>query len=304
MTQAPRTTRPTKLTDLLDSRFMARLDALDVLSRKILRGKLRGERRSKKRGQSVEFADHRAYVHGDDIRFVDWNVFGRLDQLFLKLFLEEQDLSLHILLDTSASTATGDPPKDLMLKRLAAALAYVGLVNQNRVSLSAFADGLVGRLENMRGRNYLGRMAEFLLALEAEGVSRFEKACRQLVSGRLGSGVTVILSDLMFKEGFEAGLKRLVSDRYDLAVIQVLSPQERRPDLMGDLKLIDVEDADASEVTISAALLKHYERTLAAYCGAIRDFCTRRGALYVLTDSAQPVDRLVLEQLRRRQLLA
>lgn len=185
MSQTPQATRPSKLTDLLDSRFMARLDGLDVLSRKILRGKLRGERRSKRRGQSVEFADHRGYVAGDDIRFIDWNIFARLDQLFLKLFLEEQDLSLHILLDTSASTAPGEPPKDLMLKRLAAALAYVGLVNHNRVSLSAFADGLVARLENMRGRNYLGRMAEFLLALEPEGASHFDEACRQLVSGRL-----------------------------------------------------------------------------------------------------------------------
>src|SRR4030042_870552 len=108
----PTSTRPpARLTDLLDSRFMARLDSLDILSRKILQGKLKGERRSKRRGQSVEFADHRPYVHREDVRFLDWNIYGRLDQLFLKLFLEEQDLSLHILLDTSASTATGDPPK-------------------------------------------------------------------------------------------------------------------------------------------------------------------------------------------------
>jgi uncharacterized protein (DUF58 family) len=297
------TTRPTRLTDLLDVRFMAALDRLDVTSRKILQGKLRGERQSKRRGTGVEFADHRQYAAGDDVRFLDWNIYGRLDQLFLKLFLEEQDLSLHVLVDASASAATGDPPKHMMMRRLAAALVYVGLVNNNRVSLCTFADGLMGRLVNMRGRRHLGAMAEFLLAAPAEGVTDFEKSCRQWAAGRAGSGVTVVLSDFLFKGGYESGLKRLAGGRYDLFVVHVLSPQERSPDFTGDLSLVDVEDADISEVTITGALLEHYRRNLAAYCQGLREFCARRGATYVLTDSAQPVDRLVLEHLRRQRLL-
>lgn len=303
MTEPARTTRTPRLGDLLDPGFMARLDRLDVLSRKILQGKMKGERRSKRRGQSVEFADHRPYVAGDDVRFLDWNIFGRLDQLFLKLFLEEQDLSLHIVIDSSGSTAVGDPPKHLAMKRMAAALAYVGLVNNNRVSLGTFADGVAGRMINMRGRRYLNPMAEFLLAAQPEGVSHFDKACKGWTGGRLGSGVTVVLSDFFFKEGYESGLKRLVSDRYDLCVIQVLSPQERVPDLAGDLRLVDVEDADVSEVTVSRALVEQYKRNLAAYCSDLREFCVRRGATYLLTDSAQPVDRLVLQQLRRQRLI-
>jgi uncharacterized protein (DUF58 family) len=292
-----------KLTDLLDSEFMARLDGLDVVSRKILQGKLKGERRSKRRGQSVEFADHRAYVAGDDLRFLDWNVFGRLDQLFLKLFLEEQDLCLNVLVDSSTSMSLGEPAKDRAARRLAAALAYIGLVNNNRVTLSAFADGLSGQLSNMRGRNYVWRMAEFLLAQQAEGLTDFDKACRQLAAGRLGSGVTVVVSDFLFKAGLESGLRRLVSDRYELYAIQMLSPQEREPTLAGDLKLVDVEDDDVAEVTISGALLKYYKQNLAAYCNELKQFCVRRGAVYLLTDSAQPIERLVLEQLRRRQLI-
>jgi uncharacterized protein (DUF58 family) len=295
--------RQARLTDLLDAALLARLDALDVMSRKILQGKLKGERRSKRRGQSVEFADHRPYVSGDDLRFLDWNIYGRLDQLFLKLYLEEQDLSVHILLDSSGSTASGDPPKDLAMKRLAAALAYVGLANNNRVSLCTFADGLTGRLTNMRGRNYLHPMAEFLLGAKAEGLSHFDKACRQWVAGRIGSGVTVVLSDFFFKEGLDAGLKRLVSDRYELFVVQMLSPQERKPELMGDLRLVDLEDADVADITVSRALLDFYKRNLAAYCNMLKDFCTRRGATYVLADSAEPVERLVLEHLRRHRLL-
>jgi len=195
---------------------MARLDSLDVLSRKILQGKLQGERRSKRRGQSVEFADHRPYVAGDDLRFVDWNIYGRLEQLFLKLFLEEQDLTVHILLDTSASMGTGDPSKERFTKKLAAALGYISLVNNNRLTLSLFGDGLRAQLPNLRGRNYLPHMAELLLGTACDGFSDFEKACREAAAGRLGTGVTVVVSDFLFKQGYESGLRRLIGDKYDL----------------------------------------------------------------------------------------
>src|SRR5216117_2739831 len=128
---------------LLTSEFMARLDQLDVMSRKLLAGKMKGERRSKRRGQSVEFADYRNYVVGDDLRFIDWNIYARLDRLFLKLFLEEEDLSLYVLLDVSKSCDYGDPHKAMYLKRVAAALGYIGLVNYNRVTVAAMADGIV-----------------------------------------------------------------------------------------------------------------------------------------------------------------
>ncbi len=303
MSQAAPTSRLSRLAELLDSRFMARLDALDIASRKILRGKLQGERRSKRRGEGVEFADYRPYVFGDDLRFVDWNIYGRLDQLFMKLFLEEQDLTLHVLMDSSGSTAGGVPAKHHSLRRLAAALSYVGLVNNNRVTLSTFADGLVRQLPNMRGRNYLPQMAELLLSARPEGPSRFEAACRQLAAGRAGAGVMVVLSDFLFKEGYESGLRRLISRNYDLYVIQMLSPEELDPPFTGDLRLLDVEDADVAEVTISAALIRYYKRNLSAYCNELRQFCTRRGASYALARSSDAIEPLMLNYLRRRGLL-
>lgn len=292
-----------KLTELLDAKFMARLDSLDVLSRKILQGKLQGERRSKRRGQSVEFADHRPYVAGDDLRFVDWNIYGRLDQLFLKLFLEEQDLTIHILADTSASMGTGDPAKALFMKRLTAALGYVSLVNSNRLTISLFGDGLRTQLANMRGRSYLPQMAEMLLTTDCDGFSDFEKACRDVATSRIGSGITIVISDFLFKQGYETALRRLIGAQYDLYVIQVLSPQEIEPELGGDLKLLDIEDGDAAEITVSSALLKYYKRNLAAYCSDLNDFCTRRGAVYVRTNSADSVESLVLNYLRCVRLL-
>jgi len=295
--------RRKKLTDLLDPVFMSRLDTLDVMSRKILQGKLQGERRSKRRGQSVEFADHRPYVAGDDLRFVDWNVYGRLEQLFLKLFLEEQDMTVHIVADASASMSFGEPSKELFIKKLTAALGYVSLVNNNRVTISFIADGVTVQLANMRGRNYLNNMAECLLTTDCDGPSNFDSACRQLAAGRIGSGVMVVLSDFLFKEGYDSGLRRLIGRQYDLYAIQVLCPQELSPDLSGELKLIDIEDADAAEITVSAALSKYYKRNLTAYCNELKNFCTRRGAVYVLANSADSVESLVLNYLRRIRLL-
>ena len=295
--------RQKKLTDLLDPVFMSRLDTLDVMSHKILQGKLEGERRSKRRGQSVEFADHRPYVAGDDLRFVDWNVYGRLEQLFLKLYIEEQDLTVHIVADASASMGFGEPSKELFIKKLTAALGYVSLVNNNRVTISFIADGVTAQLANMRGRNYLNNMAECLLTAECDGLSNFDDACRQLAAGRFGSGVMVVLSDFLFKEGYDSGLRRLIGRQYDLYAIQVLCPQELSPNLSGELKLIDIEDADAAEITVSAALSKYYKRNLTAYCNELKDFCTSRGAVYVLANSADSVESLVLNYLRRIRLL-
>src|SRR5213082_2894412 len=151
--QAPKDRPPERSSEkgmLLDPAFMARLDQLDVMSRKMLAGKMKGERRSKRRGQSVEFADYRNYTVGDDLRFIDWNIYARLDRLFLKLFLEEEDLSLYILVDVSKSCDFGTPNKALYLKKVAGALGYVGLVNYNRVNIVALAEGVVAETGGLR----------------------------------------------------------------------------------------------------------------------------------------------------------
>src|SRR3954466_8919320 len=152
MSTAPTKPAISKDDQLLTSEFMARLDQLDVMSRKLLAGKMKGERRSKRRGQSVEFADYRNYVIGDDLRFIDWNIYARLDRLFLKLFLEEEDLSLYVLCDVSKSCDFGNPNKAFYIKQVAASLGYIGLVNYNRVSISAVSNGVVADTGAMRGR--------------------------------------------------------------------------------------------------------------------------------------------------------
>jgi uncharacterized protein (DUF58 family) len=288
---------------LLSPEFMARLDQLDLTSRKLLAGKMKGERRSKRRGQSVEFADYRNYSVGDDLRFIDWNIYARLDKLFLKLFLEEEDLSLYILVDVSKSCDYGNPNKARYLKQVAAALGYVGLVNYNRVSICAMADGIVAETGALRGRKRVPQMIDFVDKLQPTGASNFGDACKRFALQHRQKGVCVVLSDFFVKEGFETGLRYIAGGKYDLFCVQTLSPQEIEPDLTGDLKLKDIEDDDMAEVSITQPLLKQYKKNLNAYCLSLKEYLTRRGGTYLFTSTAVPFDTLVLNYLRERGLL-
>jgi uncharacterized protein (DUF58 family) len=319
-------TRPRTIDELLSSELISKVSHLDYTSRKIFSGKLKGERRSKKRGESVEFADHRPYASGDDLRHIDWNIFGRLDRLFLKLFLEEEDLALHIVLDCSASADCGTPSKFLYMQQLAMALGYIGLVNLNRVTLSAVGGAMrsttgqngngnaeaslettLHALRDLRGRRRTHDLARFLCALEPVGTLPFTEAAKRIALTRRGKGVMVVLSDFFIKEGYETGLRLLVGRGYDLFCIQCLSPQEVDPTgpngLAGDLRLKDVEDGDLAEVTISAPLLKRYKANLAAYCDQLRDFCARREMTLLTVRTDTPLDTLILDYLRKRGLL-
>ncbi|MDB5295380.1 MAG: hypothetical protein JWO31_1363 [Phycisphaerales bacterium] len=288
---------------LLDPTLMARLDQLDVTSRKMLAGKLKGERRSKRRGQSVEFADYRNYTIGDDLRFIDWNIYARLDRLFLKLFLEEEDLAMYILVDVSKSSDFGSPSKFRYMQRVAAALGYIGLVNYNRVTVCGVSDGVVADTGAMRGRRKVSQLVSFLEKLTPTGPSHMAEACRRFALAHRAKGICVVLSDFFVKEGFDAGLRYVAGGKYDLFAVQCLAPQEVDPDLQGDLKLRDVEDGDVAEVSITPALVKQYKANLNAYCLGLKEYVTRRGGTYLFTSTAVPFDTLVLNYLRERGLV-
>ena len=288
---------------LLDAAFMARLDQLDVMSRKLLAGKMKGERRSKRRGQSVEFADYRNYVVGDDLRFIDWNIYARLEKLFLKLFLEEEDLSLYILLDVSKSCDFGTPNKAFYIKQVAAALGYIGLVNYNRVSIAAMSEGLVAESGALRGRRRVSQMIDFVQKLKPSGASHLADACKKFALQHRQKGVCVVLSDFFDKGGYENGLRYVAGGKYDLFCVQCLCPQEIEPDLQGDLKLRDVEDGDLAEVSVTQPLIKQYKANLNAYCLSLKDYIPRRGGTYLFTSTSVPFDTLVLNYLRERGLL-
>ncbi len=340
MRRTPSPSRPKSIDELLDSRLISQISRLDVSSRKIFSGKLKGERRSKKRGESVEFADHRPYSVGDDLRHIDWNIYARLDHLFMKLFLEEEDLSLHIVIDCSESSDCGEPGKFLFMQRLAMALGYIGLVNLNRVAVTALGGELAGdeprerdagtgsvfasslgaeargerasaatlpaslhAIRDLRGRRRTQDLARFICALRPGGTTDFSEAAKRIALTRRGKGVMIVLSDFFMKEGYDTGLRLLVGRGYDLFAMQVLAPQEVEPDIAGDLRLRDVEDFDQAEVTISAPLLKRYKQTLAAYCGELRDFCARREITHLSVRTDTPIETLIMDYLRQRGLL-
>src|SRR5687768_14720159 len=293
----------TAATPLLSPALLAQLEKLELVTRRIFRGRMKGERRSKRKGQSVEFADFRNYVPGDDLRFIDWNTYARLDRLFLKMFLEEEDLHFYALIDASQSMDFGEPTKLYYAKQLAAALGFIGLVRADRVRIESIGQPLRSPGPVFRGRKGLWRMLAHLEAIEpgqnvplAEGVKNF---CLR----NPGKGVLVLITDLMDKQGYESALRYLVSREMDVYVIQILSQEEIDPDVKGDLKLVDCEDADIAEVTISAPLIARYKQTLNAFVEGAKTFCTRRGMNYLLARNDVPVDQLVSSYLRKRGLV-
>jgi len=294
----PETEKP-----LLDPQFLARLEQLELVSRKIFLGRMKGERRSKKKGQSVEFADYRNYVIGDDLRFLDWNLFARLEKLFIRLFMEEEDLHFYVLIDNSLSMDFGNPTKLHYAKQVAAALAFIGLVNMDRVVIEAFNERLTQSLPAVRGKRSLWRVLDFLQKVAPAGTSDMKEAMRTFSLKSSGKGIVVVLSDFMDKNGYEEALRYLVARQMDIYAIQILSQEEIEPEIVGDLKLVDVEDDDVAEITVSAPLLKRYKQNLAAYRAAMHEFCTRRGVMYLFTSNKVPFDRLVLSYLRQRGLV-
>jgi uncharacterized protein (DUF58 family) len=290
-------------TPLLDPEFLHKLEQLELVSRKIFVGRMKGERKSKRRGSSVEFADHRNYSIGDDLRHIDWNVYGRLDKLFLKLFLEEEDLHFYTLLDTSLSMDFGDPTKLHYSKQVAAALAFIGLVNHDRVVLDTFSSQLVPGMPSVRGRSQMWRVVQYLEHLQASGSSDLTAAARAFAIKHEGKGIVVVISDFLDKHGYEDALRYLLARNMDIYVIHVLSREEVEPEIVGDLRLVDAEDDDVAEITVSAPLLKCYKDNLNAFVGGLKEWCTKRGITSIFTTNQNPFDKLILNYLRERGLV-
>ncbi|MFM7590701.1 MAG: DUF58 domain-containing protein [Isosphaeraceae bacterium] len=289
---------------LLTPEFMHRLDQLELASRRIVQGRLQGERRSRRRGTSVEFADYRNYAVGDDLRRIDWNIYSRLEKLFLKLFLEEEDLRVHTLVDTSLSMNFGTPTKLHFAKKIAAALSYIGMVHHDRVTIEAFASSLQADGPGpMRARSQIRRLLHYLENMQPAGSSDMNAAIKAFATRNSGPGVVVVISDFLVKNGYETALRYLIARNFEVYVIHVLSPDEVEPPLTGDLRLIDSEDCDTAEITITAPLLDRYHRTVEAFKSGLREWCAQRGIHYTFTTSDSSFERLVLEYMRRNGLV-
>lgn len=283
---------------LLDPALLKKLERLSLASRRPFVGQMKGEKRSLRRGTSIEFADYREYLPGDDLRYVDWNTAARLEKMFLKLFVEEEDLNLALLLDTSKSMDFGEPKKLRCAARIAAALGYIGLTNYDRIAVQPIAEASVRPLPVQRGRSGILPLFRYLESLTAEGKTSFATSVRRFASSSRRRGLAIVLSDF-FDPNREEGLKALLAAGFQVTVLHVLAEEEIHPMLRGDLRALDSETGDAVEMSVSPQLLGRYQEAFALFCSEMEGFCRRYGVDYLRLSSAQPLEGTLLHHLRR-----
>ncbi len=288
---------------VFDEGFLRQLERLLVLMRSPVRGGLKGGRRSIKRGQSVEFADYRDYSLGDDLRQLDWNVYARLERLFVKLFVEEEDVTITLLVDASASMTTGQPAKLLFAKRAGAALGYIGLASEDRVAVSALSGRIARRRASMRGSGRIFRLLADLSSIEpADGPTDIVAAARHAAAQLHGRGVVILISDLL-DPAADKVIRELAATGSELIVLHVLSPDELDPVLEGDLRLVDIETGDAIDVTVDLATIDAYKARLTAWKAGFAELAAKRRASYVDLPSDANLADLMFTELRRRRVL-
>lgn len=324
-------------TPFFDEVTLRKLERLAVLTRRAASGQLQGERRSNRRGQSVEFADYRQYVRGDDFRRIDWNAYARLERFFIKLFVEERELTVHIFIDNSRSMDWGEPNKLDYARRAAAALGYIALLGLDRVtirSISVQQYSPAFRLPPLRGKNQAQTLFTFLQALtpspsaplqeqnirssagegtldasaaqpERYGNALANPLIRQLsayAANTPNPGPLLLFSDLM-DDGWRDGLNALASRGFEITLLHMLSPDEIQPEIAGDFRLVDSENGSEVEISADFETLQRYKEHLAAWQEDWRRFCVPRGVNYLAISSDLPLEDLLFAKLRRKGLL-
>lgn len=285
--------------DLFDDEFQRKLEYLAIVSRRVFAGRMRAERRTKKTGSGIEFADHRDYVAGDDFRYLDWNIYQRLGRLLLRLFEEEEDLSIYLIVDTSSSMGFGRNKKIVFAKKMAAALAYIGLANLDRVAIVTTTDKILDRMAPTRGKQRIFKVFQFLREARADGTTDLGQALRVFVSQHKRRGLAVLISDLYDPAGFEHGINVLRYNKFEPFVLHLIDRADAAPPLRGDVRIYDCETGEEREVTVTSRVLQKYKEAYETYLTDIQTFCASKQVPYVPADINTPFDDMVLRVLRR-----
>ncbi|MBI5029336.1 MAG: DUF58 domain-containing protein [Chloroflexi bacterium] len=290
---------------LLQPSFLYALDRLALVSRRTRAGTFKGERKSPKRGGSVEFADFREYSPGDDFRQIDWNAYARLERLFLRLFVEEEDATVHIIVDASQSMDWGEPRKWIYAQRVAAALGYIALVGMDRLIGAAIT--YTPTLPYIpfpphRSKKQAIAWFDWLANLQPGGQVSPASALMQYAATMRRAGPLIVISDLM-DDGWRDGIQRLAENRYEVTLLHLLAPQELDPELEGDLKLMDSESTASVEITADFDLLSRYRARVQTWQNEWQQFCAARAINYALIETSQPFEELVMSFLRKRGIL-
>ncbi|HPF37317.1 MAG TPA: DUF58 domain-containing protein [Phycisphaerae bacterium] len=289
---------------LFDKDFLKRIEYLNLIARRLVFGRQQAQHQSVRKGASIEFRDFREYSPGDDPRTVDWTVYARLGELVIKLFRQEEELDLWVLLDRSGSMNFGDPNKFDHARRIAAALAYIGMSNMDSASIVPFTNKLEPGRTQLRGRGRIFNVFEFLDDLKTGGVTDPAASLQEFVSRVRRPGLIVLLSDFYGLERVRAGLDRLRFFKHQIYVMQVASPWEINPTIRGELRLVDCETQDFDDLTITDSMLRRYKKAFADFSEDIKRYGMKYAIGYALARTDTPFDAFLRTVLERGGLVA
>ena len=282
---------------LFDEGFLSDLDALQMRFSTAVNNLYSGGRRSKMHGSTVEFANFREYIQGDDFRRIDWNAYGRFEKFFIKLFLDEKQLQTNIFIDTSASMDFGTPTKLEAALKIGAAFAYVSMCASDRVSVCAVADGNAARISTgTGGKAAFYGLLDRLEQITPSGQTGLCGALRGFTGLTGNAGASVLITDFMSGDDYREVLKFLVYNKQQTVLVHILSPEEMHPELEGMIRLVDSETGGYCEIDANRRTLDTYMQALADYTSEIREYCLKAGIYYLPVCSDESIDTVIMEK--------
>lgn len=282
---------------ILEPREFRLLEGLRLNPRKTFSGRIRGERLTRRKGLSIEFADYREYSEGDDLRHLDWNVLARLENAVIKTYQDEEDLAVYLLVDCSASMEFGDPTKLEYAVRLACAFGYTALSSQDAVYPRALGLKLKP-MSTLRARSSYPRLASWAAQLKPEGTKGVSAALRDFSGSSERAGLVVLLSDGL-DPAMATSIRVLAGRGHEVNLVQILSPEEIDPDLEGDLRLLDAENGTPVEITANSLALKEYRKRLEEHCAQLQTECLRVGGRYARVTTQRSLESVVKDIFKR-----
>ena len=284
---------------MLNPEFLTQLEQFRIQCIQPFRGKHRGDRRSLNRGAGIEFADYRLYEHGDDLRYLDWNIYARSEKLFIKLFQADEELPISILIDTSQSMQFGEPTKLVYAKQIAAALSYIALANSDRVALYTLAERLYVAVPFIYGKSQFTRLQNALTTIETRGTTHLTTCFKHFATSQPKTGVAIVLSDFLDAAGYAEGINSLLGRGFALMLIHIQCPEEIDPPPSGEWQLEDAETGETKEITINEETIEHYRNRQKEFCENLQRFCTKQGIPYIRMLTDITVDPVVLQDMQR-----
>lgn len=287
-----------EISTLFDEEFIKKLEYWSLVFKRVYGGQLSATRRSKEVGSGIEFADRREYTPGDDLRYFDWKALGRMDRSLVRLFLEEKDLKVNIIIDSSGSMKIGSPSKLHCALRIGAILSYIVIDNLDRVSIAVFSEGISNYLPPARGKARISKILAMFEEITAGGQTDFGRLAREIAAREKKRGVCVIISDLLTRKGLKSCIDMLTYQGGELNIIQILATEDENPSNMGEYELHDVETGESLKITITPSVMAEYKRVLKEEVKEVESYALKKGATIIKFNNQMTIDEQIATILR------